>query len=50
MKNKKIVITVREPKERKDFGKVKPFTRIEPDKTKTEYRNRKHKKPIEPEL
>ena len=53
MKNKnknktKISIKVKSPKVRNDWGKVKPFTRVEPDKTK--YDRKKFKKLNDNEL
>jgi len=47
MKNKnknktKISIKVKSPKIRNDWGNVKPFTRVEPDKTK--YDRKKYNK------
>ena len=46
MKNKnkcktKISIKVKKPKLRNDWGKVKPYTKVEPDKTK--YDRKKYK-------
>ena len=42
MPKKRIVIKVKTPKVRKDWGKVKPATKIEKDKTKYT-RKKKHK-------
>jgi len=46
MSNNKIIIAPKDsPKERGSWGEVKPFTRIEQDKTKIIDRKQKHKKP-----
>lgn len=54
MKNKnksktKISIKVKKPKIRNDWGNVKPFTRVEPDKTKYDRNKFKDIKDIDTE-